>query len=47
MVLKENVTEQELIDEINKLQDDKRVSGVMVQLPLPDHIDSEKILSFI
>jgi methylenetetrahydrofolate dehydrogenase (NADP+)/methenyltetrahydrofolate cyclohydrolase len=46
-VLKENVTEQELIDEINNLQDDNRVSGVMVQLPLPAHINSEKILNFI
>ena len=33
-----------LIDELNK---DKRVNGILVQLPLPSHISSQKILEAI
>ncbi len=34
----ENITTKELLVEINKLNDDKSVDGIMVQLPLPNHI---------
>ena len=37
-------TEEELLDIIKKLNSNDEVSGILVQLPLPDHIDSEKIL---
>lgn len=43
----ENTEETELIDTIKKLNDDKDIHGILVQLPLPDHIDEEKVLSTI
>ena len=43
----ETITEQDLIQEIHKLNDDPTVHGILVQLPLPSHIDSGKIISEI
>ena len=43
----ETITEQDLIQEIHKLNDDSTVHGILVQLPLPSHIDSGKIISEI
>lgn len=37
-------TEAELLDIIKTLNANDQVNGILVQLPLPDHIDSEKIL---
>lgn len=37
-------TEEELIALIDKLNDDKNIHGILVQLPLPKHMDVEKIL---
>ncbi|MZH45603.1 MAG: bifunctional methylenetetrahydrofolate dehydrogenase/methenyltetrahydrofolate cyclohydrolase FolD [Nitrospinae bacterium] len=37
-------TEDELLEVIKKLNENDEVNGILVQLPLPDHIDSEKIL---
>ena len=37
-------TEEELIALIDKLNDDKNIHGILVQLPLPKHIDVEKVL---
>ncbi len=37
-------TETQLLDIIKKLNENDEVNGILVQLPLPDHIDSEKIL---
>jgi len=37
-------TEAELLDLISKLNADDSVHGILVQLPLPKHIDEEKIL---
>lgn len=45
--LKETVSEQELINLITELNQDKTVDGILVQLPLPQHIDAEKILETI
>ncbi|MFZ5987296.1 MAG: bifunctional methylenetetrahydrofolate dehydrogenase/methenyltetrahydrofolate cyclohydrolase FolD [Bacillota bacterium] len=42
--LDENIREEELIDLIHKLNKDDRVSGILVQLPLPKHIDEEKVI---
>lgn len=39
--------EEELLKEIKKLNDDETVDGILVQLPLPDHIDENKILDAI
>lgn len=42
--LGKDVTENELITQINLLNNDDAVDGFIVQLPLPKHIDEEKIL---
>ena len=41
------ITEQNLISEIHKLNSDTSVHGILVQLPLPNHINSRKIISEI
>ncbi|HEY5897664.1 MAG TPA: tetrahydrofolate dehydrogenase/cyclohydrolase catalytic domain-containing protein, partial [Burkholderiales bacterium] len=38
-----NVSEEALIDRILQLNDDDDVHGVLVQLPLPKHIDAAKV----
>jgi methylenetetrahydrofolate dehydrogenase (NADP+)/methenyltetrahydrofolate cyclohydrolase len=45
--LEDTVTEAELIAEIEKLNTDTDVDGILVQLPLPKQIDDEKIISLI
>lgn len=42
--LPESTTEQELISLIQELNADKSVHGILVQLPLPQHIDEEKVI---
>ena len=42
-----NVSENEIIDIIQKLNVDEKINGIIVQLPLPDGLDSEKIISKI
>jgi len=43
----ESVSEQELIDVIACLNNDKNVDGILVQLPLPPHIVQNNVLSKI
>ena len=45
--LDENISEDNLISEINKLNDDDQIDGYIVQLPLPKHINEEKILMMV
>ena len=40
-------SEAELLALIDKLNNDPRINGILVQLPLPKHIDSEKVLEAI
>ncbi|MBT8190220.1 MAG: bifunctional methylenetetrahydrofolate dehydrogenase/methenyltetrahydrofolate cyclohydrolase FolD [Bacteroidia bacterium] len=40
----DDVTEIELLALVDQLNNDDKVDGFIVQLPLPDHIDDEKIL---
>ncbi len=40
-------TESELLDLVESLNANPGVNGILVQLPLPDHIDSNKILNAI
>jgi len=42
-----NTTEPELLAEIERLNHDKDVDGILVQLPLPHHINPEKITNAI
>ncbi len=43
----DDVTEQQLLDTITKLNNDADVDGFIVQLPLPRHIDEQKIIEAI
>ncbi len=43
----DDVTEQQLLDTIAKLNTDPDVDGFIVQLPLPKHIDEQKIIEAI
>jgi methylenetetrahydrofolate dehydrogenase (NADP+)/methenyltetrahydrofolate cyclohydrolase len=45
--LPEKTSEEELLELIKKLNDDASVHGILVQLPLPKHIDEKKIISAI
>jgi len=42
-----DISEKELIDLINQLNNNDKVNGILVQLPLPDHIDSRVIIDAI
>lgn len=42
--LPESTTEEELLKIINELNNDKTVHGILVQLPLPKHINEEKVI---
>lgn len=43
----DTVSEQELLDTIARLNDDSDVTGFIVQLPLPKHIDEQKIIEAV
>ena len=45
--LEETISEDELLSLISKLNNDSEFHGILVQLPLPKHIDSEKVLNAI
>ncbi|HEB83045.1 MAG TPA: bifunctional methylenetetrahydrofolate dehydrogenase/methenyltetrahydrofolate cyclohydrolase FolD [Gammaproteobacteria bacterium] len=45
--LDENTSQQELLDLIEKLNKDTEIDGILVQLPLPEHIDSTLVLEAI
>ena len=45
--LPEKTTEEELLELISKLNADSKVNGILVQLPLPKHIDEDKIIKAI
>ena len=42
--LPEETTEEELLKLVQELNQDSAVGGILVQLPLPDHIDEDKVL---
>lgn len=45
--LPEDVSEEDLLAEVEKLNDDPACTGYIVQLPLPQHIDTQKVLEAI
>jgi len=45
--LPETTSEEQLLQEIDRLNADNRVHGILVQLPLPKHINSELVLERI
>lgn len=44
LALPEETTEEELLKVVNDLNEDKEVNGILVQLPLPKHIDESIVL---
>ena len=45
--LSENTSEQELLGLVAQLNTDERVTGILVQLPLPDHMDEGRVIRAI
>jgi len=45
--LPEETTEKELLDIIDKQNNDDNIDGILVQLPLPKHVDEDKIIESI
>lgn len=45
--LNENISEKDLLSEIEKLNNDEKIDGILVQLPIPKHINELKIISAI
>ncbi len=42
-----DITENEVLSKIKELNKNREVSGILVQLPLPNHINKEKIINAI
>lgn len=45
--LPEETTQEELLDLVKKLNKDDKVNGILVQLPLPEHIDENAVINTI
>ena len=45
--LQSNVSEIEVLDLIQRFNDDNKIHGILVQLPLPRHINEEKVIEAI
>ena len=45
--LEENTTEEQLLELIDTLNKDNKVNGILVQLPLPSHINEDKVIKAI
>lgn len=45
--LEETATEEEILNELNRLNNDDSVSGILVQVPLPKQVSEQKILEAI
>jgi len=43
----EAITQEELLAEIDRLNKDEEVNGILVQLPLPNHIDEQAVIKAI
>lgn len=43
----DNITEDELLAQVRKLNDDEDIDGFIVQLPLPQHISEQKVIETI
>jgi methylenetetrahydrofolate dehydrogenase (NADP+)/methenyltetrahydrofolate cyclohydrolase len=46
-VLPGDTTEQEIVDHVRALSDDPDVDGILCQLPLPAHVDAQRVLAAI
>ena len=43
----EGISEEELLRKIDELNNDKRISGILVQLPLPENISEQRVIERI
>ena len=43
--LPENITEEELLGHVERMNQNPFINGMLVQLPLPPHINSERVIS--
>jgi len=42
-----NISEEKIITKIRELNQNKKITGIMIQLPLPNHFDTKKVLGLI
>ncbi len=42
-----NITQQQLLSEIGRLNQNPKIDGILVQLPLPEHLDSSQVIEKI
>lgn len=47
ITMNEDISEEKLLETIKELNEDESIHGILVQLPLPKHIDSAKVLEAI
>jgi len=47
IIKSENTTEEQLLEEVERLNNNPHIDGILVQLPLPSHIDSNKVIEHI
>ena len=47
IIKSENITEEQLLEEVERLNHNPHIDGILVQLPLPDHINANKVIEHI
>jgi methylenetetrahydrofolate dehydrogenase (NADP+) / methenyltetrahydrofolate cyclohydrolase len=47
VLFRSDASQQEVEDLVRQLNEDPQVHGILIQLPLPDHLDEEKILGMV
>ena len=47
IIKSENITEEQLLREVERLNNNPQIDGILVQLPLPKHIDANKVIEHI
>jgi methylenetetrahydrofolate dehydrogenase (NADP+) / methenyltetrahydrofolate cyclohydrolase len=45
VTLPENVSEEDVINEVEKMNNNNEIHGILIQLPLPKHINEQNVLS--
>ncbi len=47
IIKSENITEEQLLEEVGRLNHNPHIDGILVQLPLPSHINANKVIEHI
>ena len=45
--LNENESEEKIIEEVNKMNNNDNIHGILVQLPLPNHINEKRVIKCV